>query len=354
MAERDCSLQLQEEVERVLRAAAAGGAAGGLAIAGGASRTGFNLPLGGHRLDVGEHRGVIDYQPDELMLRVRSGTPLAELQALLAAEGQRFAADIPQPGAASTIGGAVASGWDGPARAFGQSLRDSLIGCRMLNGRGEIVNFGGQVMKNVAGYDLSRLQVGALGTLGVLLDVSLRLLPRPECSLTRSFLVPAADLPQWWQKTRSLRPLISGACHRNGRLYLRLSGRRAAVRPLLDSLGGEDSDFDWSALRDLRHDFFSAEQLAAVYLPRGAPPAQYSGDVMVDWEGARTWVAGGDHPALQRRAGEAGGFVRVLRGRPTQVADSGRGWQRRIRRAFDPQGIFNPHLAETCFTGGEV
>ncbi|MCW8126981.1 FAD-binding protein [Microbulbifer halophilus] len=350
MAERDCSLQLQEQVQRQLQS----GAGEGLDIAGGASRTGFNLAVGENPLSLAEHAGVIDYQPDELMLKVRSGTSLASLEKLLAAEGQGFAADIPRPGAGSTIGGAVATGWDGPARVFGLSLRDVVIGCRMLNGRGEIVNFGGQVMKNVAGYDLSRLQVGALGTLGVLLDVTLRLWPQPEYSLTRSFVASVDDLPQWWQKTRLLRPLISGACHCGDRLYLRLSGRRAAVVPLLDSLGGEDSDFDWCAVRDLRHRFFSAEQLACVYLPRAMPFEPRSGTAMVDWEGARVWVADGDHGALQRQAAELGGFVRILRGRVLAAAGGGEDWHRRIKRAFDPEGLFNRDLYRTHFGGAEV
>lgn len=353
MRERDCSLQLQEQVRQKFHSPAIGGSGKGFGIAGGASRTGFNLPLDGYPLKVAEHCGVIQYQPDELMLRARGGTPLADLETLLAAERQRFAADIPQPASGSTIGGAVATGWDGPGRAFGLSLRDALIGCRMLNGRGEIVNFGGQVMKNVAGYDLSRLQVGALGTLGVLLDVTLRLLPKPECSRTRVFSASPGDLPQWWRETRSLRRQISGTCYYGGRLYLCLNGREAALKPLLDSLGGEESEFDWAAVRDLRHSFFSAQQLACVYLPRGTPFQPHSGSAMVEWEGARVWVADGDHASLQRQARERGGFVKVLRGQLVAPDGHSEGWHRKVKRAFDPRGVFNHNLYQAYFDGGE-
>lgn len=346
MNERDNSGALREQVRTAVEEG------GTLTIAGGSSRDDFGLrrgPSGGAPLDLREHSGVVDYQPDELVLRVRSGTRLEILRELLAAEGQQFAADIPAPGADSTIGGAVACGWDGPARAFSVSLRDTVLGCGMINGRGHSVSFGGQVMKNVAGYDCARLQVGALGTLGALLDVSLRVAPLPEDSESRCFDVAPEVLPQWWQKTRSLRPLISATCYRDGRLHLRLSGRTSAVRDGLQSLGGELSDLDWAALRDLRLDFFHGAPLACVHLPRGAALPLAQGGALVEWEGARVWVRDGDHRALERAASARGGFVQVLRGEPLPPAVAAAEWHRRIRVAFDPAGVFNRDIFRARF-----
>ncbi|MBB3060386.1 glycolate oxidase subunit GlcE [Microbulbifer rhizosphaerae] len=360
MAEQDRTQELQAALEQAL--------AGDMpvAIRGGGSRAHFNLAPGDNPLSAAAHRGVIDYQPDELMLRVRAGTPIAELETLLAAEGQRFAADIPQPAEHSTIGGAIACGWDGPARPAGMSLRDTVLGCRMLNGRGQLVSFGGQVMKNVAGYDLSRLQVGALGTLGVLLDVSLRLLPQPECTENRSFTVSAAQLPDWWEKLRALRPLLRASCFvgtsgsvdagglMEGKLHLRLSGRKSALKAALQKLGGEPSAFDWRALRNLRHEFFSAPQLACVVLPHFAELDIPLEETLIDWEGARIWVPNGDGVALQRAAAKRGGFVRVLRGPTLPVANGAGDWPRRIKDAFDPRGLFNRELFNTYFGGGQA
>ncbi|WP_237060646.1 glycolate oxidase subunit GlcE [Microbulbifer sediminum] len=354
MAEHDISAELQRSVQLAL----ANPAGKGLRIRSGNTRghllpgdvTDEAIPA----LDTGRHTGVIHYQPDELVLRARSGTPLAELESLLAEHGQEFAAAIPQPGRASTLGGAIACGWDGPARPYGMSLRDTVLGCRMVNGRGDSVNFGGQVMKNVAGYDLARLQVGALGTLGLLLDVSLRLLPRPEFSVSRVFAVPEQQLPEWWGRTRALRPLLRGTCYLEGLLHLRLCGRERAVKAAMASLGGEESALDWRALGDLRHPFFCTDQLACVNLPPQSAFRPATGSSMVEWEGARVWVRDGDHVQLQQQAREHNGFVEVFRGKAMRLPAPAREWQRRLRNAFDPEGLFNRALYTAHFHGSEA
>ena len=323
-----------------------------LTIGGNGSRVAFGFP-GDASIAIGGHRGVIDYQPEELTLRARAGTPLCELEALLAQHNQSFAAEIPQPSARSTLGGAIATGWDGTARAFGMSLRDSVLGCGLINGRGEIINFGGQVMKNVAGYDLARLQVGALGTLGAILDVTLRLQPRVEQTVSVSFGVGSDELPQWWQRTRSLRPLISGTCYLDGRLYLRFSGRAIAVQELLAQLGGDATDFDWAALSNLQLPFFCAERLACVHLPRYSQLFLNAGQALVEWEGARVWVRDGDHHALTREAARLGGFVQVLRGPAVPPQADAPSWHRALRNALDPRGLFNPALFQSRFCASE-
>ncbi|QKX17944.1 FAD-binding protein [Microbulbifer sp. YPW1] len=323
-----------------------------LVVGGNGSRVALGLP-GDATLAIGMHRGVIDYQPEELTLRARAGTPLSELEALLAHNNQSFAAEIPQPSPQSTLGGAIASGWDGPSRAFGMALRDSLLGCRLINGRGEIVNFGGQVMKNVAGYDLARLQVGALGTLGAILDVTLRLQPRAEHTASISFAVAPGDLAQWWQRTRSLRPLLTGTCYQDGRLYLRISGRTIAVQELLTQLGGDATDFDWAALTNFQLPFFCSERLACVHLPRYAHLPVNAGQALVEWEGARVWVRDGDHHALARVAADRGGFVQIMRGPLVPAQADAPEWHCALRDALDPKGLFNPVLFRARFCSSD-
>ncbi|GAA5524449.1 hypothetical protein Maes01_01006 [Microbulbifer aestuariivivens] len=348
-AAQDRSSELQQQVQ------AAFAVQHPLAIQGSGSRAGFGLSpsrqyLQQQPLAVAAHRGVIDYQPDELVIRARAGTRLVELEHLLASHGQRFAADIPVPSAESTLGGAVASGWDGPGRSLGVSLRDTVLGCRLINGRGDIVHFGGQVMKNVAGYDLSRLQVGALGTLGVILDVALRLAPLPETQVSRCFAVQPDEVDSWWRRSKELRPLLSASCYHRGRLQLRLSGRTAALEDLLPALGGEASDFDWQALRNLRGDFFNGRQLACLYVPPRSRVDIEQGEVLLDWEGARLWVKDGDHQQLQHTAKAANGFLRVLRGDGAAPLLPAEHWHRRLRGALDPAGILNPAIFREQFT----
>ncbi|MEW5248766.1 FAD-binding protein [Microbulbifer sp. 2201CG32-9] len=346
MLERDCGAEIQARVEAALDCAEP------LSISGAATREAFNLPRPEMSISLADHSGVIDYQPDELVLRVRSGTRLEDIAGLLQQQGQRLAADVPRPAPESTIGGAIATGWDGPERAFGVSLRDTLLGCGLVNGQAQLVNFGGQVMKNVAGYDLSRLQVGALGTLGVLLDVSLRLSPVAEYSESRAFQVAADDLPRWWQKTRQLRPLLRACCVYREQLHLRLQGRERAVVAALAGLGGEPSDFDWDGVRDLCHPFFHSDSLAVVQLPRFSLPRVATGETLIDWEGARVWVRQGDYPELVSAAQAAGGFVRVLRGGPPQAEVPAADWHRRIKQALDPRQLFNPSLFARYFADG--
>lgn len=326
---------------------------GHLILGGNGSRAALGLPADA-TLALGQHRGVIDYQPEELTLRARAGTPLSELEALLAQHNQSFAAELPQPSTQSTLGGAIATGWDGPARAFALSLRDSVLGCRVINGRGEIVNFGGQVMKNVAGYDLARLQVGALGTLGAILDITLRLQPRAEQCVSVRFAVNAADLSAWWQRTRNLRPLLSGTCYLDGYLYLRLSGREIAVQDMLTQLQGEVTDFDWPALTNLQLPFFCSERLACVHLPRFSALPLSAGQALIEWEGARVWVRDGDHHALARDAAALGGFVQSFRGPAVPSQADAPGWHHALREALDPQGLFNPVLFHDRFSSSEA
>ncbi len=326
---------------------------GRLHIRGGDSKA-FLLPeADGTRLDVSGHRGILHYEPTELVVTARAGTPLAELEQVLAEQGQMLAFEPPRFGGSATLGGTLACNLSGPRRPHAGAARDFVLGCRMVNGRGEILRFGGEVMKNVAGYDVSRLMCGAFGTLGVLLEVSLKVLPRPATEVTLVQERAAADairlMNQW-----AGRPLpLSAACYDGGQLFVRLSGSESGVRQASRQLGGEPlpasrADF-WERLRDHRHPFFDhSGTLWRLSVPPATPPLDLPGLELIDWSGAQRWI----HcplPAQRVRAvaRAAGGHASQWRG-PCE----GRRFQepgaalltlhRRLKAAFDPEGLFNP------------
>ncbi len=326
-----------------------------LRIEGSGSKRFYGRTPCGEPLEVSGHRGIVRYQPQELILTVRSGTPLAEVEAALAEHGQMLPFEPPYFGPGATIGGTVACGLSGPRRPYSGALRDFILGVSCINGRGEILRFGGEVVKNVAGFDAARLMAGALGTLGVLLEVTFKVLPRPACDLTLAFEMDAAKaietLNRW-----AARPLpISAGSHHGGRLYLRLSGSEAGLAKARRELGGEAlgpaADY-WRSLREQTLDFFQDERpLWRLSLPPATPPLGlgHDADWYLDWGGAQRWFKS-DLPAkrIQKRAADAGGHASCFRGgdrdahvfHPLPAALLAR--HRRLKQAFDPAGILNP------------
>jgi len=319
-----------------------------LRIAGGGSKTWLGRPVAGETLDVSGHRGIVHYEPTELVLTARAGTPLAEIEAALAERGQCLAFEPPHHGEYATLGGTVACNLSGPARPYAGACRDFVLGVRILNGKGEVLRFGGEVMKNVAGYDVSRLMAGAQGTLGVLLEVSLKVLPRPETELTLALEMDAetavARFNAWAGK-----PLpLSAACHVGERAYVRLAGAEAAVRAARLRLGGEvidDGAYFWRSVRELRHGYFSASgSLWRLSLPPTAAvdPSLHK---FIDWGGAQRWVRS-DTPQWEAAAA-AGGHATRYRGDDRQqvfqpLTPGMMALHRRLKAAFDPKGILNP------------
>jgi len=296
-----------------------------------------------HLLSTAEHRGVIDYRPEELLLTARTGTPLKALRQLLARQGQMLPFEAPEYRGGGTLGGAVATGLAGPGRPWWGAVRDAVLGVELIDGQGERLRFGGQVMKNVAGYDVSRLMAGAFGTLGVLLSVSLRLRALPVCQWTLRWELPLPEALARCRRWRR-RPLpLSGLCHCDGVLYARLSGAEAAVSAAADELGGErlkDDDFWWSLGHQQLAVFHGAEGLHRASL---APAADGGPGVplCVDWGGGLRWFddAGAEaaEPGLpfDGRFGAAWLAAGGAAARPVQA---------RLKAAFDPHGLFNPHL----------
>lgn len=336
-----------------------------LCIRGGGSKDFYGGAPTGEPLETRALAGISAYEPSELVVTARAGTPLATLEAALAEQGQCLPFEPPRFGgegaAGGTVGGMVAAGLAGPARAAVGGVRDYVLGATVLNGRAEVLSFGGQVMKNVAGYDLARLYAGSMGILGVILEVSLKVLPAPPATATLRFeMEQAAALRQLQAWGRQPLP-ISASAWWSGMLVLRLAGARAAVQSARAALGGELiepalADGFWRGLRDQRDEFFiaAAKAVAAgatlwrLSVPQKTPPLNLSGEQLIEWGGAQRWVVTSAPAALLRDvAAQAGGHASVFRGdKRAGVFAPLPAVQQRIHRemkaAFDPERVFNP------------
>jgi glycolate oxidase FAD binding subunit len=340
-------------LERIREAAVAGRP---LAVRGGGSKS-FYLPESpGEPLNVRAHSGIVEYEPSELVLVARAGTPLTEVEAALATEGQMLAFEPPDYTGSATLGGAVASGFAGPRRAYSGAVRDFVLGVRIADGRGQDLRFGGRVIKNVAGYDVSRVMAGAFGTLGVLLEVALKVQPRPAAELSLAFEMPQS-LALSTVNTWSGRPLpLSASSYSDGVLCVRLSGAEAGVRAARHVLGGEaliDGDAHWRSLRDQTHVFFTRSgPLWRASLPATAEPLALSEPELIEWGGALRWLSGEpDEAELKAAVAAAGGHVRRFRGPggrqpspPVPVAQTR--IQAGLKLTFDPGAILNRGLEE--------
>ncbi|MFA7665431.1 MAG: glycolate oxidase subunit GlcE [Burkholderiaceae bacterium] len=374
-------------VDRI-RGAAADGTA--LRLRGSGSKDFYGCPLQGVPLDTGEYRGVVAYEPTELVITARCGTPLAELEAALAERGQWLPFEPPAFGGAATVGGMVAAGLSGPGRMSAGAVRDFVLGAALVDGQGKVLNFGGQVMKNVAGYDVSRLLCGSLGMLGLIAEVSLKVLPVPAASLTLTLPIDRGDalrqLNGW-----AGRPLpLSASAWVGGTLALRLAGARAAVEAAAEIfvrehgasvLDGEVHRF-WAAIREQTLPFFegpgsavgsdpaagasaagapvagspvasapaaSARALWRLSVPSTASPLALPGEELIEWGGAlRWWRTDAEPAAVRDAAARVGGHATLFRG-----GDRSQGVfaplsqtlaviHRRLKAEFDPKGIFNP------------
>lgn len=331
----------------------AAGAGTPLRIRAGGSKDFYGGEPKGDVLDVSGYSGIVDYEPKELVLTVRAGTPLAELEAAMAKDNQMLPFEPPRFTPSATIGGTVAAGLSGPRRAYAGAVRDFVLGVRMVNGKGEDLSFGGRVIKNVAGYDASRLMCGALGTLGVITEISFKVLPRPAAETTLRFEMSEAQAIQA-MNTWAGKPLpLSATAFSNGVLMVRLSGATSAVATACDKLGGErvdDAAALWNGLRDHTHAFFrDANTLWRVSVKQTAPPLGLEQPQMMEWGGGLRWLAGdADAARLRALAQERGGHATLFRGgdkragvfHPLEPAVMK--IHRNLKQAFDPAGILNP------------
>lgn len=320
-------------------------------IEGGGSKRFYGYPITGEtdRLDMAAHQGVIDYSPDELVIRVRAGSRLSDINRLLRDNGQMLPFEPPGFTADTTIGGVIASGLSGPRRPWAGSARDFVLGVRLITGRGEVLEFGGQVMKNVAGYDVSRLVTGSLGTLGVILDVSLKVLPAPELEVTRVIEIKRQAFQSCLQSLQKDIPL-SAASHHGDYLNLRLSGSEAAVKAARKITGGEETGNDgWDQLNKLAL-FAGINNLWRISV---APASKLFLDeaMVIDWGGGIRWLADPGYDPRELLTGEDGhatlmrydaeglaSGVDIFQPLPEPLL----GIHKRLKQQFDPAGIFNP------------
>lgn len=327
-----------------------------LRIRGGGTKDFYAHKLEGDPLDVAGYRGIVDYEPSELVLTARAGTPLGEIEETLAKSGQMLACEPPHFGPCATLGGCVAAGLSGPRRAYAGSVRDFVLGTRVLNGDGEDLRFGGQVMKNVAGFDVSRLMAGSFGTLGVMTEVSLKVLPRPEDEITLRFQMDegiAIDTMNRWAG----QPLpISATCYSGGALTLRLSGSKLGVNAAQAKLGGDlvfEGQAFWRGVREQMLDAFRG-LLWRLSIRPTAPPLRLPGKQVIEWNGGLRWIAT-EAPAEQvfeaaRRAGGHATQFRGGNGAPIMRLEAGvLGLHKRLKAALDPNGIFGPHRLHSDF-----
>lgn len=325
-----------------------------LCIRGTGSKDFYGNPPRGEGLDTRAHRGILAYEPTELVIVARCGTPLAEIEATLADKGQYLPFEPPRFSAGSTLGGMVAAGLSGPRRASAGSLRDYMLGVTLLDGQARELRFGGQVMKNVAGYDVARLVAGSLGTLGLILDVSLKVLPRPVAEETLCFAMDQREaLDQLNRWAGQPLPIVASAWQ-DGQLTLRLAGARAAVAAARQKLGagGTAAASFWDDLRDQTLPFFAAEPLWRLSVPSVAPPLDLPGEQLIEWGGALRWLKS-DAPSetIRAVAAQAGGSATLYRAPAGMKAEVGAfaplpapllQLHRKLKAAFDPRGIFNP------------
>ena len=351
-----------------------------LCIRGGGTKDFYGGPVHGYKFNTVDYRGIVAYEPTELVITARAGTPLAEIEAALLEEDQMLAfeppyfGDLPSPltplppGAGegnvvpakpamrmATLGGCVAAGLSGPRRSYAGAVRDFVLGARILDGKGDDLRFGGQVMKNVAGYDVSRLMAGSLGTLGVLLEVSLKVLPLPASETTLLLKCGEADAISL-MNTWAGQPLpITATAYRDGDLCVRLSGARVAVDAAAAKIGGApvapaQAIRFWAGIREHADPFFAdSGPLWRLSVSSTTPPLDLPGQQLIEWGGALRWLKStADAKMIRDAAARSGGHATLFRGGDRSggvfhpLAPALMKLHRNLKQAFDPAGIFNP------------
>lgn len=336
-----------------------------LRIKGNGTKDWYGQSLQGEVLDTTAYSGIIAYDPTELVVTARAGTSLREIGKALSEKNQMLAFEPPRFDGLATIGGIVASGLSGPHRQAVGSVRDFVLGAVLMDGKADVMHFGGQVMKNVAGYDVSRLLTGSMGTLGLILEVSIKVLPRPVAQQSLQFGMTQEQalhqLNVWGGQ-----PLpLSASCWHNGLLAIRLSGAKAAVDAAIKKMGGDalpEPEKFWDRLREQEHAFFDGvlqdkeQGLWRLSVPSVAPVLNLQGDQCIEWSGAQRWLKTTASAAEIRAVAEqVGGHATLFKGgdksvgvfHPLQPAVER--IHRNLKNAFDPAGIFNPGRMFTNF-----
>jgi glycolate oxidase FAD binding subunit len=349
-----------ERFAESVRAASRRGAP--LRLRGGGTKDFYGQELEGEVLDTRAHAGIVSYEASELVITARCGTKLAEIESAMRERGQMLAFEPPhfaQFGSdGATLGGMVAAGLSGPRRQAAGALRDFVLGVKIMDGRGEVLSFGGQVMKNVAGYDVSRLIAGSLGTLGIILEVSLKALPLPTSEATLRLELPEDKAIETLNKWGGRPVPISASAWTGGELGVRLSGAAAAVAAAREKIGGELVDAAqgerfWTGIREQTDPFFRSSiengaPLWRISVPSATPPLKLPGEPLIEWGGALRWLCSRAEARTVREAAKrAGGHATLFRGGDKSIgvfqplSPALMKIHRELKREFDPHGIFN-------------
>jgi glycolate oxidase FAD binding subunit len=325
---------------------------------GGNTKQFYGGPLEGEVIDMRQWAGIVEYEPTELVMTVKAGTLLSEVEAALKTEKQELAFEPPRFGQNSTIGGTVCAGLAGPARLSKGGVKDYVLGCTLLDGKGQLLNFGGVVMKNVAGYDVSRVIPGSMGTLGIATELSIKVMPVAPAEATLVFAMPVnqaiEQCNQWLSK-----PLpISATFFHNDQLTIRLRGANAAVQSAIQKMGGETLPQDqalafWQSVRDQQHAFFTEPgDLWRIAVPPTTVDLALKGQAVHEWGAGLRWLrpeAGTSAESIRGIAQRAGGHATLYRSTSSenrahafQLPDAVMlKLQRRLKAQFDPAGIFS-------------
>lgn len=345
-----------EALQHRIRAAAEQGTP--LAIRGGGTKEFYGGAPEGEVVDTRTWAGIVDYEPTELVITARGGTSLADIEGAMHARGQMLAFEPPHFAPGATLGGTVAAGLSGPRRPYAGAVRDLVLGVRILDGRGEHLVFGGRVMKNVAGFDVARLMTGALGTLGIITEVSMKCLPVPKSESTRSFECSADEAIRMTNEWGGQPLPLSATCFHEGSLHVRFSGAEPAVAAAIARLGGEavgGAHAFWQGVRDHRHAFFDAASARGTPLWRlsvqsTSPHADLGGPQLIEWGGALRWLAAGertDPVKVRAWAKDHGGHATLFRAERKDgpifapLSEPLLALHRKLKATFDPRGILN-------------
>ena len=323
-----------------------------LCIQGGGSKAFYGRKTNAEIFDVSANSGVISYEPTELVITVRAGTTILEINEVLATHNQIMAFEPPCFTTNATAGGMVASGLSGPRRPYVGAVRDFVLGLKCLNGKAEKLNFGGQVMKNVAGYDVSRLMTGAMGTLGVLLEISLKVLPKPDYELTLKAESDVATAIQLMNKWAGQSIPISATCFHDDNIFIRLSGHKSAVLAAASQLPltkYSDGENYWESLREHENDFFSDdENLWRLSVPSTTEKIDLHGQWLIEWGGAQRWLKTSEPiEKVRNEVAKVGGHATLFRGGDRngdifQPLSAGiEQLHVALKNAFDPKRILN-------------
>ena len=323
-----------------------------LVIRGGGTKLFYGRDIEGEPLEIASYRGIVEYRPGELFITVRAGTRLAELERVLAEENQTLAAEPPHLGEEATVGGMVAVGFSGPRRPFAGAVRDHVLGMKVLTGRGEILEFGGKLVKNVAGFDLGRLMVGSLGTLAVILEVTLRVQPKPKALLTLRKEMPKERALSAMSELQSHSLPLSGLAYEAPYLYVRFEGEPQALEEAREGLGGEvvEGDAFWRELKELKRPFFREGEgdLWRITLPPASPFPELEGEWLIDWGGAQRWLKTQAPPekvfaAVEKVKGQAAFLWGREKPDPpfSPMPENLKKIHLALKKAFDPERILN-------------